>query len=89
MLVPADLTLYGLHRVIQIAFGWEGHHLHAFRSHSRRYGTMEIDQRERPARVFLAISVLGDIGAIDRQGLNRFSGGYVDGTPPLSRDLLH
>lgn len=31
VLVPADLTLYGLHRVIQIAFGWEDYHLHAFK----------------------------------------------------------
>jgi hypothetical protein len=33
-------TLYGLHRVVQIAFGWEDYHLHAFKLHGSRYGTM-------------------------------------------------
>ena len=39
LVVPGDLTLYGLHRSIQIAFGWEDYHLHAFKVHGRRYGT--------------------------------------------------
>lgn len=30
LLAPSDLTLYGLHRSVQIAFGWEDYHLHAF-----------------------------------------------------------
>jgi hypothetical protein len=28
--VPADLTLYGLHEVLLIAFGWDGSHSHGF-----------------------------------------------------------
>ncbi len=28
--VPADISLARLHEVIQLAFGWEGYHLHAF-----------------------------------------------------------
>ena len=47
LLVPADLTLYGLHRAIQIAFGWEDYHLHAFKLHGRRYGTMWTGERHR------------------------------------------
>src|SRR3546814_18320881 len=39
LLVRSDLTLFGLHRVIQIAFGWEDYHLHAFKVHGRRFGT--------------------------------------------------
>lgn len=35
LLVRSDLTLFGLHRVIQIAFGWEDYHLHAFKVHGR------------------------------------------------------
>lgn len=45
LLVPADLTLYGLHRAVQIAFGWENCHLHAFKLHGRRYGTMWTGER--------------------------------------------
>ena len=49
LLVPADLTLYGLHRAVQIAFGWEDYHLHAFRLHGRRYGTMWTGERHHHA----------------------------------------
>lgn len=45
LLVPSELTLYGLHRSVQIAFGWEDYHLHAFRVHGRRYGTEWTGQR--------------------------------------------
>lgn len=40
LLVPNDLTLYELHRVVQIAVDWEDYHLHSFRLHGRRYETM-------------------------------------------------
>jgi hypothetical protein len=30
LLVPAEMTLYALHGVIQIAFGWDDCHLNAF-----------------------------------------------------------
>jgi Plasmid pRiA4b ORF-3-like protein len=30
LVVPSDLTLGSLHDVIQVTFGWEGMHLHAF-----------------------------------------------------------
>ena len=49
LLVPADLTLFGLHRNIQIVFGWEDYHLHAFKLHGRRYGTMWTGERHRRA----------------------------------------
>lgn len=49
LLVPADLTLFGLHRTIQIGFGWEDYHLHAFKLHGRRYGTMWTGERHRHA----------------------------------------
>lgn len=41
LLVPADLTLYGLHRGVQIAFGWEDNHLNAFKLHGRPCGTTQ------------------------------------------------
>src|SRR3546814_5557220 len=45
LLVRSDLTLFGLHRVIQIAFGWEDYHLHAFKVHGRRFGTQRTGER--------------------------------------------
>ncbi|MQA07989.1 MAG: plasmid pRiA4b ORF-3 family protein [Pseudonocardiaceae bacterium] len=41
--VPADISLARLHTVIQIAFGWEDCHLHAFRT---PYGDFGIDDAE-------------------------------------------
>lgn len=37
VLVPVGYTLARLHRVIQIAFGWEDYHLHSFRIHGEDY----------------------------------------------------
>lgn len=45
LLVRSDLTLFGLHRTIQIAFGWEDYHLHAFKVHGRRFGTQWTGER--------------------------------------------
>ncbi|MGX5845120.1 plasmid pRiA4b ORF-3 family protein [Mesorhizobium sp. ArgA1] len=42
LLVSEEMTLFGVHRTIQIAFGWEDYHLHAFRLHGRHYGTTRI-----------------------------------------------
>ena len=38
LLVPADLTLAGLHNVIQCAMGWEDDHLHEFKIRGMSYG---------------------------------------------------
>lgn len=38
VLVPAVTTLGGLHRVIQILYGWDGDHLHAFAVGDQCYG---------------------------------------------------
>ena len=45
LVVPSDLTLYDMHRAIQIAFGWEDYHLHAFEAHGRYYRTEWTGQR--------------------------------------------
>jgi hypothetical protein len=37
--VPAHVTLYLLHRVIQVAMGWGDDHLHEFRAGKKQYGT--------------------------------------------------
>ena len=36
--VPETTTLAELHRVIQVAMGWEDYHLHRFQIHGRDYG---------------------------------------------------
>ena len=38
LLVPADTTISGLHAVLQIAFSWNGDHLHRFVVQGREYG---------------------------------------------------
>jgi hypothetical protein len=38
LLVPADIKLPRLHRCLQVTFGWENYHLHAFESGSARFG---------------------------------------------------
>lgn len=40
-LVPASITLAGLHVVIQAAMGWEDAHLHMFQIDGNRYGLPE------------------------------------------------
>jgi hypothetical protein len=41
--VPGDLSLGGLHEVIQLAFGWQDCHLHEFQVGERRYGVPDPD----------------------------------------------
>ena len=38
LLVPADITIAGLHTVVQTVFGWSGEHLHRFLIHGCEYG---------------------------------------------------
>jgi hypothetical protein len=41
ILVAADLTLAKLHKVLQIAMGWDDEHMHEFRAGQRRFGRPE------------------------------------------------
>ena len=68
LLVPAEATLAQLHRVLQLAMGWEDDHLHEFSIGQRRFGPPEPgdfmgmssaeDERKTPVS-----SVLGRVGA--------------------------
>ena len=68
LLVPVEATLAQLHRVLQIAMGWEDGHLHEFSIGQRRFGPSEPgdfmgmssaeDERKAPLS-----SVLGRVGA--------------------------
>ncbi len=54
--VPAKFTLEQLHRVIQVAFGWEDCHLHVFRIRGEDYGPSDPDSggETRSERITLA-----------------------------------
>ncbi len=69
LLVPAELTLEQLHRVLQAAMGWHDSHLHEFLIGKQRFGTPDPMERalgwpstasERTARLF---DVLGRVRA--------------------------
>jgi len=69
LLVPTDITLEQLHRVLQEAMGWDDEHLHDFRIGQRRFGRPDPDDRllrrspignERTVRL---IAVLDKVGA--------------------------
>ena len=45
--VPADISLDRLHTIIQIAFGWDDDHLHAFETPYGRFGTPAADRGQR------------------------------------------
>ena len=44
-LVPETLTLYELHRLVQIGFDWEDYHLHEFKVGARLFTTQWTGQR--------------------------------------------
>jgi len=48
--LPADASLATLHRVIQVAFGWENDHLHTFETPYGEFGAIDADQGVRPEK---------------------------------------
>ena len=63
VLIPATATLPALHRVIQILYGWDGDHLHAFRARHATYSDpsfkLEEARDEIPVRVLEALTAGG------------------------------
>jgi hypothetical protein len=63
VLMPATATLPALHRVIQILYGWDGEHLHAFRARHATYSDpsfrLEEAGDETPVRVRDALAAGG------------------------------
>lgn len=49
VVVPSEITLYDLHRVIQVAMGWEDCHLHDFTIKGQRYSIPDPDDFDQPA----------------------------------------
>jgi hypothetical protein len=74
LLVRADASIADLHAVLQLAFGWEGDHLHRFAIHGREYSG-GISFRDDPRQVRLA-----DLGL--RPGELRSAGPSRNSRPP-------
>jgi hypothetical protein len=47
--VPADLSLFELHQVIQLLMGWHDHHLHVFEIGNQEYGPRPDEELESEA----------------------------------------
>ena len=68
LLVPAEATLAQLHRVLQLAMGWDDDHLHEFSTGQRRFGPPEpgdfmgMSSAEDEGKASLS-SLLGRVGA--------------------------
>jgi len=52
LLVRADSSVADLHGVLQVAFGWDGSHLHRFVIHGAEYGSFRKDARQVPLSRF-------------------------------------
>jgi hypothetical protein len=63
VLIPATASLAALHLVIQALYGWDGDHLHAFRTHRATYSdpafSLEETRDEYAMRVLTALNAGG------------------------------
>jgi hypothetical protein len=59
LLVPARTTLARLHDAIQVAFGWEDYHLHAFVIYGEEYGPRDPDGDVQVRSEKVALTSLG------------------------------
>ena len=59
LLVPADTTLTRLHRVLEIAMGWQDSHMHEFRVDGRRPAGLGSAQIQRSARIGEVLTEIG------------------------------
>jgi hypothetical protein len=61
--VPADLSLARLHHVMQIAFGWDDSHLHAFETPFGDFGTADAELGRRAERPVSLEQVAPDVNS--------------------------
>lgn len=70
VIVPDSITLPRLHRVLQVAMGWEDYHLHEFDFGGARYGIPDDDHLDAGLRGEKGM-VVGDI--VRTTGIDRFT----------------
>ncbi len=63
LLVPAELTLGGLHEVIQVSMGWQNSHLHDFAVGSVRFGMADVEDE-----LFVVDETGAPLGAVANVG---------------------
>lgn len=67
LLVPADLDLAELHEVLQVTFGWENSHLHAFEIGGFRF--RDYDNLDEDDSGFYLDEQMTLVGAVARKGV--------------------
>jgi hypothetical protein len=72
VLVPADVSLGGLHQVIVAAMGWDGGHMHMFSDSITQYGPDGEDEDEDGMLEWLGLEDPSDFdpAAFDLAGVN-------------------
>jgi hypothetical protein len=63
VIVPAEMSLGGLHEVLQIAFGWQDSHLHDFEVGEIRFGMVDVEDE-----LFAVDEHAAPLGAVAREG---------------------
>ncbi|HEY5858420.1 MAG TPA: plasmid pRiA4b ORF-3 family protein [Aldersonia sp.] len=61
--VPADITLYDLHNVIQVAFGWDDSHLHVFETDYGEFGEANPQYSRRSEKPVTLEQVVAEEGS--------------------------
>ena len=86
--MPADPTLYGLHRAVQIAFGWKACHLHGFTLQGRRCGATwmgELTMTDTAARSRSPIVICEFAGEFSTNTISATYGSTTSASMPGSR----
>ena len=66
--VPGDMTLAGLHEVVQVAMGWTDSHLHEFEVNGARYGQPDPDWDDGEVADEAKVMLFRLLGQGDRVG---------------------
>jgi hypothetical protein len=62
LVIPGELTVYGLHLAVQKAFGWDGDHLHQFRSGPFSFAAGEFELEDAVPSDLVTMTDLAALG---------------------------